>query len=97
MAGAEVFVDNLVGTWKRCLQWRHFGGAFQYLRSSNTVIVVSADFKCMFTTAWLLSVTHLDRGDTESGGFRIPVTRSHPNACVLSETKNNLMCSDTDS
>ena len=44
MAGAEVFVDNLVGTWKRCLQWRHFGGAFQYLRSSNTVIVVSADF-----------------------------------------------------
>ena len=41
MAGAEEFVDNLVGTWKRCLQWRHFGGAFQYLRSSNTVIVVS--------------------------------------------------------
>ena len=37
---ARDIVDFLKGTWKRNLEWRHFGGAFQHTRTSNTIIVV---------------------------------------------------------
>ena len=35
------FDRYLVGSWKRTLQWREFGGAFAHLRTSNTIVVVS--------------------------------------------------------
>ena len=46
-AGADAYaVPNddfgryLVGTWKRNLEWREFGGRFQHLRTSNTVVCI---------------------------------------------------------
>eukprot|EP00455_Lapot_gusevi_P022935 TRINITY_DN2387_c0_g2_i1.p1 TRINITY_DN2387_c0_g2~~TRINITY_DN2387_c0_g2_i1.p1 ORF type:complete len:214 (+),score=27.94 TRINITY_DN2387_c0_g2_i1:116-757(+) len=32
--------DYLVGSWKRNLEWRHFGGSFPHLRTSNTIVVI---------------------------------------------------------
>ena len=37
------FASYLEGTWKRNLEWRHFGGSYQHLRVSNTVVVIQAD------------------------------------------------------
>ena len=34
-------VTYLEGTWKRNLEWRHFGGEYQHLRTSNTVVRVT--------------------------------------------------------
>jgi len=34
------FDRYLVGSWKRTLQWRQFGGSFAHLRTSNSVVVV---------------------------------------------------------
>lgn len=34
------FDRYLVGSWKRTLQWRQFGGSFSHLRTSNTVVVI---------------------------------------------------------
>lgn len=39
-AFAVDFAEYLVGTWKRNLEWRNFGGAFEHMRSSNTIVVV---------------------------------------------------------
>jgi hypothetical protein len=30
----------LIGTWKRCLEFRQFGGLFQHLSTSNTVVQI---------------------------------------------------------
>jgi hypothetical protein len=35
----------LCGSWKRNLEWREFGGLFQHIRTSNTVVVV-CNFLC---------------------------------------------------
>jgi hypothetical protein len=32
--------DFLIGTWKRNLRWKHFGGMYQNLRTTNMVAVV---------------------------------------------------------
>ena len=32
--------DYLRGTWKRQLEWRHFGGSFEHLKTSNTVVSI---------------------------------------------------------
>ena len=34
------FCSFLVGKWKRNLEWRHFGGSFEHLRTSNTIVVI---------------------------------------------------------
>eukprot|EP01113_Clastostelium_recurvatum_P007962 TRINITY_DN1372_c0_g1_i2.p1 TRINITY_DN1372_c0_g1~~TRINITY_DN1372_c0_g1_i2.p1 ORF type:complete len:161 (-),score=29.40 TRINITY_DN1372_c0_g1_i2:372-854(-) len=34
------FYTFLTGTWKRNLEWREFGGQYQHLRSSNTVVSI---------------------------------------------------------
>ena len=36
----ENFCQYLVGSWKRNLEWRHFGGSFQHLRTSNTIVAI---------------------------------------------------------
>ena len=36
--------DYLRGTWKRQLEWRHFGGSFEHLKTSNTVVSIE-DFR----------------------------------------------------
>lgn len=33
-------ITYLQGTWKRSLEWRHFGGGYQHLRTSNTIISI---------------------------------------------------------
>ena len=33
----------LTGSWKRTLEWREFGGAFNVLRTSNSVVVIEDD------------------------------------------------------
>lgn len=30
----------LIGTWKRCLEYRQFGGLFQHLSTSNTIVLI---------------------------------------------------------
>ena len=37
--GGDV-IAYLRGAWKRSLEWRHFGGGYQHLGTSNTVIAV---------------------------------------------------------
>ena len=32
----------LCGAWKRNLEWRHFGGAFQPIHATNTVVVINS-------------------------------------------------------
>jgi hypothetical protein len=39
----ERFSDYLVGVWKRNLEWREFGGSFQHLRTSNSVVLIEED------------------------------------------------------
>lgn len=34
------FCTYLIGTWKRNLQWRHFGGAFGHIRSTNNIVSI---------------------------------------------------------
>ncbi|CAM9700670.1 unnamed protein product [Phaeothamnion confervicola] len=34
------FCQYLIGAWKRNLEWRHFGGSFKHLRTSNSVVVI---------------------------------------------------------
>ncbi len=34
------FAKFLQGTWKRNLEWREFGGTFQHLKTSNTIVVI---------------------------------------------------------
>jgi hypothetical protein len=33
----------LKGYWKRNLEWRHFGGSFKHLRSTNNVVLIEED------------------------------------------------------
>ena len=33
-------ITYLQGMWKRSLEWRHFGGGYQHLRTSNTIISI---------------------------------------------------------
>lgn len=33
----------LQGFWKRNLEWRSFGGAFQHLRATNNVVLIEED------------------------------------------------------
>jgi hypothetical protein len=40
---AESFCDYLLGVWKRNLEWREFGGSFQHLRTSNSVVLIEND------------------------------------------------------
>lgn len=35
------FYKHLDGTWKRNLEWRHFGNAYQHLRTSNTIVQIN--------------------------------------------------------
>ena len=35
------FFNHIDGTWKRNLEWRHFGLAYQHLRTSNTIVQVN--------------------------------------------------------
>ena len=35
------FYDHLDGIWKRNLEWRHFGMAYQHLRTSNTIVQIN--------------------------------------------------------
>ena len=42
--GAYDPCDYLLGAWKRNLEWRHFGGAYPHLRTTNTVVVVDEYF-----------------------------------------------------
>ena len=48
-------IAYLQGCWKRSLEWRHFGGGYQHLGTSNTIIAieeeVTADHVSMMTTA----------------------------------------------
>eukprot|EP01132_Coremiostelium_polycephalum_P003221 gene3221-4033_t len=34
------FYSYLLGSWKRNLEWKEFGGLFQHLRTSNTVVLI---------------------------------------------------------
>eukprot|EP01111_Echinosteliopsis_oligospora_P012926 TRINITY_DN450_c0_g1_i1.p1 TRINITY_DN450_c0_g1~~TRINITY_DN450_c0_g1_i1.p1 ORF type:complete len:224 (-),score=62.36 TRINITY_DN450_c0_g1_i1:8-679(-) len=34
------FFTYLLGSWKRNLEWRELGGAFQHLRTSNTIVLI---------------------------------------------------------
>lgn len=34
------FAAYLVGPWKRNLEWRHFGGIFSHLRTTNNTVVI---------------------------------------------------------
>jgi len=34
------FYSYLIGSWKRNLEWREFGGPYQHLRASNTVVLI---------------------------------------------------------
>eukprot|EP01059_Diplonema_ambulator_P014767 TRINITY_DN25744_c0_g1_i1.p1 TRINITY_DN25744_c0_g1~~TRINITY_DN25744_c0_g1_i1.p1 ORF type:complete len:184 (+),score=32.71 TRINITY_DN25744_c0_g1_i1:33-554(+) len=36
-------VQYLKGTWKRCMEEKDFGGCFQFRRTNNIVIVISAE------------------------------------------------------
>lgn len=35
------FYDHMDGIWKRNLEWRHFGQAYQHLRTSNTIVQIN--------------------------------------------------------
>ena len=35
------FYDHMDGIWKRNLEWRHFGEAYQHLRTSNAVVQIN--------------------------------------------------------
>ena len=35
------FYDHMDGIWKRNLEWRHFGDAYQHLRTSNTIVQIN--------------------------------------------------------
>ncbi|RLN32572.1 hypothetical protein BBJ28_00012129 [Nothophytophthora sp. Chile5] len=37
------FCAYLKGFWKRNLEWRHFGGSFKHLRSTNNVVFIEED------------------------------------------------------
>eukprot|EP00644_Phytophthora_capsici_P017551 jgi/Phyca11/551420/estExt2_Genewise1Plus.C_PHYCAscaffold_420071 len=37
------FCAYLKGFWKRNLEWRHFGGSFKHLRSTNNVVLIEED------------------------------------------------------
>lgn len=37
------FCGFLKGFWKRNLEWRHFGGSFKHLRSTNNVVFIEED------------------------------------------------------
>ncbi|EFA84942.1 hypothetical protein PPL_01935 [Heterostelium album PN500] len=34
------FYSYLIGTWKRNLEWKEFGGLFPHIRTSNTVVMI---------------------------------------------------------
>jgi len=34
------FYSYLLGSWKRNLEWKEFGGLFQHIRTSNTVVLI---------------------------------------------------------
>ena len=36
------FAEYLRGVWKRNLEWRHFGGSYEHVRTSSTVVAVRA-------------------------------------------------------
>ena len=48
-------IAYLQGCWKRSLEWRHFGGGYQHLGTSNTIIAieeeVTADHVSVVSTA----------------------------------------------
>lgn len=40
-SSAEIDISRfLIGTWKRNLEWRQFGGTFQHVRTSNTIVLI---------------------------------------------------------
>ena len=54
------FQSFLVGTWKRNLEWREFGGSFGFVRSSNAIIkVLLLAVLCLLVFIW--NWLYLDR------------------------------------
>ena len=90
------FSAYLVGTWKRDLEWRNFGGVFDYVRSSNTLVVVEETDTAQAESGvrhlkWSIG-RHLHKSELRFG-YEMKVT-SHPktNEVLLEWVYQNTLC-----
>lgn len=59
------FAEFLRGVWKRNLEWRHFGGTYDHVRTSNTIVAVRAGAAaCTHGSSYACTVVPL-RGVTD--------------------------------
>eukprot|EP00754_Rhynchopus_humris_P006967 Rhum_TRINITY_DN13286_c3_g1::Rhum_TRINITY_DN13286_c3_g1_i1::g.58146::m.58146 len=83
----------LVGTWKRCLEERDFGGAFQFKRNSNVLIQIDAvgNGACGGqVVAWKL-LRSLNRGDS-AVMYSMEVTPKSDTEAALTYTYEGVPC-----